>query len=812
MNRVPLIIAVTLTVAFTFVLNKQWGGVPALGKFLSPQHGLWQNAEPINQDFSADLKLNGLLGKTEVYFDERLVPHIFASVEGDEYFVQGYIHAKFRLWQMEFQTHSAAGRISEIVGDKGLEFDRTKRRLGMVYAAEILLKEFEANTITKDFMDKYTAGVNAYINTLTQAQLPIEYKLLNYKPEKWSNLKSALFIKQMTETLAGFVDDLPMTSAKGFFSDEQLKILFPQTPDSLQAIVPNGTIFAAAAVHPIAPASADSLYLNKKNIGELVDINLPNPENGSNNWAVAGSKTKSGAPILANDPHLDLSLPSIWYEMQMTTPTMNAYGVSFPGTPGIIIGFNDSIAFGFTNSQRDVRDYYEITFKDDSRKQYWFNNEWKDADQKVETVLVKGKEPFLDTVSYTIFGPVMYDNSFPSNQVKDKNLSVRWTAHDVSNELLMWYYLDRAKNYEDYKSAIQHFTCPAQNMIFASKKGDIAIWQQGRLPALWDRQGVFVMPGVDSSYMWQGYIPSEENPHSVNPERGFVSSANQRPVDNLYPYFIPGGYDLYRGITINKKLSAMTAITPDDMMKLHNENHNEFAATALPLLLKYVDENKLSNAEKNYLNILSTWNFQNNFNEKAPTIFKTWYDSLEVLVWGDEFAKANLKKFRPAEKTLIEALLRDSNFVFIDNINSEKKETLNEIVTEAFQQAAVDLAQLEKDDKLIWSNYQNTTVYHLLKNAVLPFAKTGLMVGGGQHVVNATQHSHGPSWRMVVHMTNEIEAYGVYPGGQSGNPGSKFYDSFIGEWAAGKYYSLWFMHQQDTNDKRVKWKMSFDKI
>ena len=819
MRVVPFLVSVIITAGLIYALNRPWGAtVPMpLGKFLSPQFGIWQNAEESDCDFSCDMKLEGLNGQAEVFLDERLIPHVFAADDGDASFVQGYLHAKFRLWQMEFQTHAAAGRVSEIIGDKALAYDRTKRRLGMVYAAENMLKEIEANQTTKKLLDAYTAGVNSYINSLKESELPIEYKLLNYKPEPWTNLKSALFIKQMTETLAGSVDDLPMTNARSFFSDDELKILFPQVPDSLSAIVPNGTVFSKPSIVPVKPTGADSLYLGKKDTAQLVDLYQPDPNNGSNNWAVAGSKTKSGAPILCNDPHLELTFPSIWYEMQISTSTMNAYGVSFPGIPGIVIGFNDSIAFGFTNSQRDVRDYYDIKFKDDSRQQYWFDSTWKSAVMRPERIRVKGKPDFIDTVAYTVFGPVMYDKSFPADTVsfKEKNLAVRWSAHDPSNELLMWYYLDRAKNFDDYRNAITYFTCPSQNMVFASKRGDIAIWQQGRMPALWDRQGVYVMPGYDSSYMWQGYIPMEENPHVIirkednNLTRGFVSSANQRPADTAYPYFIPGKYDLYRGYTINRRLSEMQQITPQDMMALHNENYNSFAQMMRPLLLKYVDETKLSADEKKMADLVRNWNLKNDFHEKGATVYQTWFDSLEVLIWKDELGKA--KGLLPSERTLVEALLKDSSFRYVDNIDTPEKETLNDIVTAALKKAIPGLLKEDKEDILAWGKHKNTTIYHLLRTSAMPFARASLPIGGGTHIINATQHSHGPSWKMIVHLADKIEAYGVYPGGQSGNPGSRYYDSFIDQWAAGKYYEIWFMHAGDKLDKRVKWKMTFEK-
>jgi penicillin amidase len=249
--------------------------------------------------------------------------------------------------------------------------------------------------------------VNAYIETLTESGMPIEYKILGYQPEKWNNLKTALFIKQMTKTLAFSVDDLPLTALRKVFTDDQIEILWPQLQDSLDPIVPKATVFDAPASSAVAPASVDSLYLLKKDSAlKMAMVDQPSKDNGSNNWAVSGAKTKSGAPILCNDPHLELSLPAIWYEMQITTKNMNAYGVSFPGIPGVVIGFNDSIAFGFTNAGRDVRDFYEIKFKDETKKQYWFNNQWQTAPQRVEEIKIKGKPSVFDTVAYTVFGPM----------------------------------------------------------------------------------------------------------------------------------------------------------------------------------------------------------------------------------------------------------------------------------------------------------------------------------------------------------------------------------------------------------------------
>lgn len=807
MRVIPLFIFSVVTIAFIVILNSTWLLPISFGSFLSPQHGIWQNAEPFDHDYNETISFSQLKDKAKVYFDERLVPHVFASNDEDAFFIQGYLHAKFRLWQMEFQTFAAAGRVSEIVGPAALNFDRDKRRLGMVFAAENSLKEMEKDPQILAACNSYTAGVNCYIESLTDRTLPLEYKLLGYRPEKWNNLKSALFLKYMALDLAGYEEDFEATNAKSVFTSADFEKIYPIVMDSLEPIVPKGTAFAPAQPLPI-PASADALYFNFRDSNNINEIK-PDPDNGSNNWAVAGSKTKSGSPILCNDPHLGLNLPSLWYEMQITTPAYNAYGVSFPGAPAIIIGFNDSIAFGFTNAMRDVRDYYEVRYKDDSRKEYWFDSAWHPTSFRIENIRIKGKPVYYDTVAYTKMGPVMYDKSFSGDRNTGfKDYAVRWKAHDPSNEMKVFYMLDRANNYDDYLEAIRNLHTPGQNCIFASKSGEIAIWDQGEFPAKWKRQGDFIMPGNNDDYAWQYNIPQDQNPHLINPERGFVSSANQLPADTTYPYYLGGSYPPYRGLEINNRLRAMEQITPEDMMKLQTDNYNIFGQIAAPEIINNIQVDKLDATEKKYFDMLRLWNYSNDPASKGATIFVNIWDSLEVLTWADEFDAAKVKLPWPSESTLIDIIKRkDSAFRFFDNINTSQTETFSDIATEALKRCVPLFVKLEKEARLQWARYKDTKVLHLARLDAL--SRLHLNIGGGAHVINATKQQHGPSWRMVISLTPETEAYGVYPGGQSGNPGSKYYDDFVDAWVSGKYYPLWVMKASEADGRKVKYIMQF---
>jgi penicillin amidase len=818
MRIIPFIITVVVTIALIVTLSKPFGIIPPLGDFLSPQTGFWQNAEPVNAHADIDLNFPQLKDKVQVYFDDRMVPHVFAQNDDDLYFVQGYLHARYRLWQMEFQTRAAAGRLSEILGPGAnnayLNYDRNMRRVGMVYGAHHALDSMEKDVATSDMLTAYTDGVNAYIDHMPANELPLEYRLLNYVPEHWNKLKTALFLKYMSFDLTGSENDIENTNVRNILSRQDYETLYPLMQDSLDPIVPRGTAFPSPSIHPQIPRNADSAYFLWSNFTGIFPVSKPDKDNGSNNWAVSGSKTKSGRPILCNDPHLGLNLPSVWFEMQLHTPTHNVYGVTFPGSPCVIIGFNDSCSWGVTNAERDVKDYYAIDFKDETKQEYRYNGQWRKTDLHIDTFKIKGKQPYYDTVAYTVFGPVQYDKSFTGNgrSTAYSNLAVRWKAHDGSNELKTFYLLNRMKNYNDYKRAIRHFTCPGQNFVFASKSGDIAIWQQGQFPAKWRRQGDFIMPGTDTAYQWQGYIRQEENPHvdsATAIARGFVSSANQQPADTTYPYYLGDNYPLYRGIIINRYLRQMNDITIDSMKKMQTDNYNVFAETAMPLLLQNIDETALNNDEKKYLDIIRGWDFRNDPGEKGPIIFQLWFDNLEKEVWSDDFNAAAKPIVLPDDATLLKCL-RDPNFKYVDNINTPGIETVQDVVTTAFKKATPEIARADSETGLLWWKYKDTGLRHLLRQAAL--SRFHLMTGGGANVINATKQFHGPSWRMIVELTDKTEAWGIYPGGQSGNPGSKFYDNFTSDWAKGNYNRLWVMTEEEAkaNDKRVKFKMNFN--
>lgn len=791
MKYVKLILSFLFTVGIFYVLNTKLGSIPPIGKFLNPYTGVWQNET--DETITGNISIPELKDKVSVHYDAELIPHIFAQNELDLYRAQGYITAKHRLWQMEFQTFAAAGRLSEIIGENALNYDRQERRRGMVYGAEQTLKRMSKDKTTMAFVQAYADGVNSYINQLNPSDYPVEYKLLDYKPEAWTPKKTALLLMYMTKMLAGGDEDMEYTNALRLFGKARFDLLFPDFFDITDPIIPKETDWSFINV-PQTPSPENEPVLDS--IAETID--KPDPNYGSNNWAVSDEKSTTGNAILANDPHLGLNLPSIWFVMQLSTPEHNAFGATLPGALAVISGFNQNIAWGETNATRDVIDWYKIEFNQD-RTQYKYDGKWKDVTLRIEEIKIKGKPTYRDSVLYTHHGPVVYDNNFKSDKER-AGYAMQWTGHIPGNGQKTFTELNKAKNYDDYVKAISHWVAPAQNFVFASTEGDIALWVQGQFPNKWEGQGKFVMDGSKPENDWQSYIPQNFNAHVKNPERGFVSSANQSPVDEAYPYFVfNDGYETYRNRVINDFFNAKNKFSVQDFKDLHNNNYNLKAAELLPYMLKTMDFSNLTLEEKKYYDIAENWTFNNDMDEIGPSIWKAWWSILYDMVW-DEFDVEDTAITTPFTYQTIYLLKTKGDNAFMDILDTREKETAKDLFNLSFTKAVKTLNDWKtKNGDLKWVNYKGTYAGHLLQ-ALPAFSRFDIPIGGGKNIVNATSENWGPSWRMIVEMTSPPTGLGIYPGGQSGNPGSKYYDNFIDDWAAGKYHRLNFLQNNEPTD------------
>ena len=809
-----LFIFIGLTTICAILFSSKLGDIPPLAKFLNPFTGFWQNATSERNQFEDELLIKGLQNPVEILVDTVGIPHIFAENDYDVYFAQGFITAKDRLWQMDFQSRYAAGRLSEVVGKKAIELDRYQRRMGMLYGAELMLEESKKDPKSHQAIQAYADGINAYISELQPKDYPIEFKILNYKPEAWTPLNSALLLKLMSATLAAGSDEMKMSNILEAYGKEVVDDLFPNYPYKEDPIIPAGTQWNFSAIKKTSEnaltTSTKSTEIKNKSKNNWLFSNLlteKKSENiGSNNWAVDGQKSATNMPLLANDPHLNLTLPSIWYQIQLHTPEMNVYGVSLPGAPGVVIGFNQHAAWGVTNVASDVLDWYQIKFKDDHYEEYLYDDKWVKTIPRVEEIKVLNGSTLLDTVYYTVHGPVSYTpNSKPRDFEPARNVPIgfalKWVAHLPSNDIRTFYLLNRAKTYDDYREALTHYTAPAQNFIFANNQQVISITPNGFFPLKEKEQGKFLMDGKTSANNWTDEIPFEHHPTIKNPERGYVSSANQSPTDQNYPYYLNWEFAPYeRGHRINMVLDSLEKVTVQDFINLQNDNYSILADNILAVLTNTINPALLTEKEQEILSLLKNWDKNYDANSVAASIFETWYNTLNDYIWHDKFGKPDIFMRYPSRDRTVQMLLHEPNSDWYSNNQSPKQENRNGIINLSFKKAIQFLEKHHGDiiQDWDWKSVKKSNVPHLAK--IKGFGSKVLNIGGSKHTVNAMGESNGPSWKMVVSLGDHPTAFGILPGGQSGNPGSRYYDNQLTTWEQGKLYPLLFLSnsQQET--------------
>lgn len=816
MKYFKFVLTLSVAIGLTYLLNTPLTvgskTLPALGKFLSPFTGFWQNAEAETPSFNgANFDATQVKDKVEVVFDDRLVPHIFAQNDPDAAFAQGYVTAQQRLFQMDFQTRAASGRLAEWLGpgDEGkiIGFDKTQRRIGMDVAAENALKYWAQYPDLMAVITAYSEGVNAYIATLSERQLPIEYKLLGVQPEAWTPLRTSYLMKMMAKTLVDKEDDIEVTNAFKTFGKANFDFLYPEYFAEQKPVVPDSTWnFKPLVVNtPKTLPFADSAIIKNQPLEKSA------PGLGSNNWVVAGSKTASGAPILSNDPHLTLSLPSIWFEIQIKTPTQNTYGVSLPGAPGIVIGFNEHIVWGVTNVSQDVKDWYKIQWTNADKIEYRVDSTNLKAELRIQEIKVKNAASVYDTVRWTTWGPVVYTDG--KNAKND--LAMRWLVHDGSADPMTFLLLDRAKNYTDYVNALSYFGSPAQNFAYADREGNIALWVNGKFPLRFPEQGRFIMDGSRGDAAWQGFIPHEQNPHQFNPARGFCMSANQHSTNPTYPYYYPeGNFDENRGRYLNERLTSLSNISPQDMMNLQNDAHSLRPREFLPVFLKFLNTANLSTDEQNFKKDLESWDYNYIATSPAPTMFNEWFYMLKAAAFKESQNKGYPVQM-PDDAVLLKILNTPTAYAYLDNTTTPEVETPELLITRTFKDMVKSLKELTDKTgdvtSMAWANHEQNSVNHVLPT-LKAFAVNLTEANGTGSAPNALalrvnaagRFTTGPSWRMVVEMGKDnIKAYAVYPGGQSGNPGSPYYADMIPTWEHAQYNTLWFMPNAEDASHKV---------
>ena len=791
-----------LVVGVELGLGRRWGNVPPPGKFFSPFVGFWQQAESRAHRPPEKLLIPTLEDTVLVVWDDRWVPHIYARNDRDLYRAQGYIQAYLRLWQMELQTDVAAGRLSRFLGERTLELDRSMRRLGMVYAAERSFALIQQDSLTRTILEAFAEGVNAYITTLSYKDLPLEYKLFDYWPEKWTPFKSTLLVKYMAYDLSVRAPDKYLTRLLGQYGKGVIDTLYPD-----QALFGATTILTGPAYEgpPIELPPQPKSYFSEAYERDSAAFSMESDPEwlGSNNWALSGKRTATGYPLLANDPHLTLTLPSIWLEMHLESPSVSVYGVTLMGAPGVIIGYNQAIAWGVTNVGPDAWDYYHLRYADEKGESFWYNGQKMPLHPRPETLYVRrswGKvEAIVDTVWYSPWGPVVHRRLdriprplFGKAREVPIDAAMRWIAYEPSNEALTFYYLNRAASLQDYKKALSFFGSPAQNFVYADTAGHIAVWARGYYPLRWREQGKFVLDAEVPEHHWRDWLPMEANPHMIDPPEGFVRSANTQPAGPEYPYYLGWYFALPgRAARIAERLATMQKATVDSMRLLQLDTWGYIPACALPVMLSY-----LRSKNSRYLDSLQAWDYHYRGHQIAPTLFEWWWAAFHRRLWDE--VPARLPEWDVSLAVLLasakaDSLKKTSPYQrWIDDSRTPQVETLQDLLEQSFMEVEERVSG-SPDSLLVWWRVRGNHLRHL--GRIPGLGGDTLRADGNGQVVNAIGSSAGPSWRMVVDLKPPVQGYGIYPGGQSGNPGSYQFDAWVKDYEAGKLYRHYFYRE-----------------
>lgn len=724
------------------------------------------------------MAVNILEKEVSVTRDDIGVPHIKAESDADLYRAQGYVQAQDRLFQMDLSRRQASGRLAEVVGADAVETDKFFRTFSLRDAAKKSWDGYDAEA--KQVLEWYAEGVNAYMKEAkAEGKLSFEFILLGYEPEEWTPTDSLTIGKYMAYDLGGHWSTLATRHwALNEFPEDKARELFITYPDNAPSII------EANLKQPVKVA------------GDFESSVIPPEFNGSNNWVVSGDKTKSGKPLLADDPHLGLSTPSIWYQMHLESPGQNVSGVIFAGIPGIILGHNEEIAWGVTNVGPDVQDLYIETPNPEDPHQFLYEGKWEQAVVRNEPIKVKDGKTEAFEVVVTRHGPiisnVMYDEEDP-----EALFSMQWTALEPTLELQAVLDFNKASNWKEFETALEDFQAPAQNFVFASTDGTIAYKANGRIPIRKTGDGQLPVPGDSAEYGWTGYVPFDELPRVVNPENGFIATANNEVVDETYPYHITDFWaQPYRYERISEVLEASSDLTKEDMMALQMDQKNLYAAEFVDDMIAAVRKESADFNE--VLDLLEQWDQVDSKDQAAPLIFHKWMKQLPVTLLSDAFPE-DVFEMMPGKNHITDEMMRKAfageEGVWVSEYGGVEK-WLTDALAESIAQTEEEYGDDYKDWK--WGEEHQLTFPHPIAGASPVLAQflnpDPVPIGGSNITVQAAASdaegnvNHGASWRFVADLNDLSSAYHIVGPGQSGHMKSDYFHNQVDDWAEGEYH------------------------
>lgn len=807
-NKLSYYVLLAVGICCAISLNHPIGKLPALGPLLSPFTGFWQNSPQRLKSSHESFDWKTLKQPVTVVWDDFRVPHIFAKNSDDLYQVQGYLHARDRLFQMDLTSRAGMSRLSEIIGSATWEIDQFFGKLGLRQGIQNLKSEIESDPESRKAMGSYISGVNRWIEDLPAKKYPLEYKLLNTLPEKWTLEKSAAIVMVMTFRLGGRSYDLWKQKHLSNWGAEKIKVLFPNfLSDHLQQTYPQGVQKIPQKIGLWEEAGSQF----KTVIQKFPETIKPLATNGSNNWAIRQEESGAIEVFLANDPHLKLNLPTLWYEQQLSVEdSINMYGVSIPGAAGLQIGFSPQVGWGVTNGNSDVLDWFEVEFKTESSNKYLWHGEWLEANVFNEQIVHKNGEVLNLEILSTQAGRVFQRNG-------KMGLAFQWTGITQGGQVATFLKLTKSRNYSECVAALKFYEVPAQNFICSGPK-DISIHHQGKIPLRKKIAGSRIQDGRKAASEWQSFIPQDELPHVLEPKHGFVFSANQRVASQDYPYYLSWDFaESYRAQRIwqqlikLKNLPSHEKTSLDHLAKMQTDTKSLFAQSLLPFLLEQIENVSLSEFENQALKILRTWDYNFNPEKVGPSLFNAWWLQLEEELFADAFGPPQQNAYPRTQRT-VELLLatQKPNVSIADYwfLKASSKLQVREIVkSKVLKSFRFTLEELKAQagpaiKNWTWATVAPSNIKHLLQ--IKGLGRDDVPTPGGAYTVNVKQNTAGASWRQLVKLGHPFEARVNLPGGNSGNPFDPNYDEFLDDWVKGKYRTVHFFDSLGSAQKKVR--------
>jgi len=775
--------------------------------------------------------LSGLKGQVEVIRDRWGVPHIYADSAEDLFFAQGYVHAQDRLWQMELQRRAGSGRLSEVFGEDMLEVDRFFRVVGLNRAAEA---EFEAlEDEDRRVLESYAAGVNAFLAS-RPGQLSVEFSLVRAQPPRWQPVDALYLVKLMAWTLSGnWASELIRARLAGRLGADRAADLEPpfpaynppimqgQGPPANLTAPPNG--WGSEALRDALKMVEGLFQASPQPAGHATTPHAGPAAGGSNQWVVSSQRTATGQPLLANDTHLQLSMPAGWYGIHLAGGGFDVTGVSFPGAPGVVVGHNEHCAWGLTTAFQDAQDLYIEKLNPENPHQYEYEGEWHDARVVREEIRVKGRdEPVIEEVVITRHGPII------SGLVGEETpLALRWVALEPSNLLRSVLGYNQASNWQEFRAALAHWSTPAHNFVYADVQGNIGFLQAGWLPMRANGFGLAPVPGWTDKYEWQGYLPLDELPQAYNPESGWLATANHLVVDETYPHYLSSDLENPgRARRVVDLITSKTSLTADDCARFQLDTYSAQARRFVPHLLELEPEN---DTERQALDCLRSWNFCLEPDSVAASLYQVCRLRALHIFFGDHLgvlfdAYLGLDTLTPVGGTtlyhgrsivrLLDLLDGKGSDIWLSDPNSSsgaaQKRSRQLLLHQALREGLGSLqAELGADmARWTWGRLNRVRFahpvgdvkpLHLLFNRgpyPMPGDQDTLLRASGPPRFPFEPVMVGDAVRFIADPGDWEQSRIVIPGGQSGHVASRHYADLIPLWREGRFQAMPFRRDQ----------------